>query len=111
MSQYFIYPKRVIKDSAVFILVFQPASFFIHWLNFASYVYVVVIVATAWVWGVEVEHMKHEEHLKAENGGRLPEPPAHDFLNMRNKPFPWGPNSLFFNPAVRDYHTIFVFSS
>ena len=50
---------------------------------------------------VEAEHAEHQEHLKKENGGHLPEVPAHDYLNRRVKPYPWGPNSLFFNPHVR----------
>ncbi|KAI0067806.1 hypothetical protein BV25DRAFT_1819243 [Artomyces pyxidatus] len=54
----------------------------------------------AWVRNVEAEHAEHEEHVKEENGGHLPEVPAYDYLNKRVKPFPWGPNSLFFNPHV-----------
>jgi cytochrome c oxidase subunit 6a len=54
----------------------------------------------AWVRNVEAEHAEHQEHLRKENGGHLPEVPAHDYLNKRVKPYPWGPNSLFFNPHV-----------
>ncbi|KAI0320355.1 COX6A, subunit VIa of cytochrome c oxidase [Amylostereum chailletii] len=54
----------------------------------------------AWVRNVEVEHAAHLEHERKENGGHLPEPPAYDYLNRRSKPFPWGPNSLFFNPHI-----------
>ncbi len=54
----------------------------------------------AWVRNVEAEHAEHEEHIKKENGGHLPEVPAYDYLNTRRKAFPWGPNSLFFNPHV-----------
>jgi hypothetical protein len=39
----------------------------------------------------------------AENDGKLPQPPRYEYLNKRNKPFPWGPNSLFFNPRVSLY--------
>ncbi|KAH9081980.1 COX6A, subunit VIa of cytochrome c oxidase [Lactarius deliciosus] len=54
----------------------------------------------AWVRNVEAEHAEHQEHLKKENGGHLPEAPGYDYLNRRVKPYPWGPNSLFFNPHV-----------
>jgi hypothetical protein len=49
---------------------------------------------------VEAEHRQHMEHLKAENDGHIPFPPKYEYLNMRGKPFPWGMNSLFFNPHV-----------
>jgi len=51
-----------------------------------------------WVQKVESEHAKHQEHLMAENDGHIPFPPDYDYLNTRAKPFPWGKNSLFFNP-------------
>jgi len=51
-----------------------------------------------WVQKVEGEHAVHQEHLKAENDGHLPFPPDYEYMNMRSKPFPWGANSLFFNP-------------
>lgn len=57
---------------------------------------------------VEAEHAEHQEHLKKENGGHLPEVPAFDYLNKRLKPYPWGPNSLFFNPHVRSTFLISV---
>ncbi|EAU93210.1 hypothetical protein CC1G_10278 [Coprinopsis cinerea okayama7 len=57
-----------------------------------------IVAVVAWVYNVEVEHAAHIEHLKEENGGELPETPAYDFLNRRAKPFPWGANSLFWNP-------------
>lgn len=53
-----------------------------------------------WVRRVENEHAEHEAHIKAEHGGELPAIPDYDYLNRRNKPFPWGMNSLFFNPHV-----------
>lgn len=56
-----------------------------------------------WVEKVEAEHAEHQEHLKAENDGHLPMPPNYDYLNVRAKPFPWGANSLFFNPHVRSH--------
>ncbi|XP_006454700.1 COX6A subunit VIa of cytochrome c oxidase [Agaricus bisporus var. bisporus H97] len=59
-----------------------------------------VAVCTIWVYNAESEHMAHLEHMRQENGGELPQPPEYDFLNRRNRPFPWGMNSLFFNPEV-----------
>ncbi|KAF5337273.1 hypothetical protein D9611_003106 [Ephemerocybe angulata] len=59
-----------------------------------------IAVCTAWVYNAEAEHAAHIEHIKHENGGELPEPPAYDYLNRRSKPFPWGNNSLFWNPHV-----------
>ncbi|KAF8481279.1 COX6A, subunit VIa of cytochrome c oxidase [Russula ochroleuca] len=58
------------------------------------------VAVIAWVRNVEAEHAEHQEHLKRENDGHLPEVPGYDYLNKRVKPYPWGPNSLFFNPHV-----------
>lgn len=60
-----------------------------------------MITGGIWVYQTEVEHGKHLDHLREENGGTLPQPPDYEYLNRRVKPFPWGMNSLFFNPAVR----------
>lgn len=78
-----------------------------------------VAVCALWVRNVEAEHGAHQAHLLEENGGKLPEPPAYEYLNRRRKssflaacmpvlifiadggPFPWGVNTLFFNPKVR----------
>ncbi|KAH8102532.1 cytochrome C oxidase subunit [Cristinia sonorae] len=60
-----------------------------------------IVVAALWVRNVEAEHAEHAHHLRAENDGHLPEPPRYDYLNKRTKPFPWGANSLFFNPHVQ----------
>ncbi|KXN83646.1 Cytochrome c oxidase subunit 6A, mitochondrial [Leucoagaricus sp. SymC.cos] len=71
------------------------------WRKISIYVCVPAIaVCCAWVYNVETEHAAHVEHIKHENGGELPETPAYDYLNRRSKPFPWGPNSLFFNPRT-----------
>ncbi|KAH7883492.1 COX6A, subunit VIa of cytochrome c oxidase [Phlebopus sp. FC_14] len=59
-----------------------------------------IVVAALWVNNVESEHAAHAEHLMAENDGKLPQPPPYEYLNRRVKPFPWGDNSLFFNPKV-----------
>jgi len=57
-----------------------------------------IAVCIAWVRNAEAEHHAHQEHLAAENDGHLPHPPAYPYLNFRAKPFPWGMNSLFWNP-------------
>ncbi|KAJ9108252.1 hypothetical protein QFC19_002500 [Naganishia cerealis] len=38
--------------------------------------------------------------IREANGGELPERPVYPYMNIRNKPFPWGQQSLFFNPEV-----------
>jgi cytochrome c oxidase subunit 6a len=53
-------------------------------------------VCGVWTYQIEKEHKEHLEHEKHENGGELPEVPSYDYLNRRTKPYPWGPNSLFF---------------
>jgi cytochrome c oxidase subunit 6a len=58
-------------------------------------------VVVAYVYNLESEHAAHLEHLKHENGGELPEKPHYPYLHRTAKPFPWGPNSLFWNPKVR----------
>ncbi|KAF9452587.1 mitochondrial cytochrome c oxidase subunit VIa [Macrolepiota fuliginosa MF-IS2] len=69
------------------------------WRKISFYVCVPAIaVCVAWVYNAETEHAAHVEHIKEENGGVLPETPAYDYLNRRSKPFPWGMNSLFYNP-------------
>ncbi|EIN14114.1 mitochondrial cytochrome c oxidase subunit VIa [Punctularia strigosozonata HHB-11173 SS5] len=59
-----------------------------------------IIVCSAWVYNLEADHEEHNRHLMEENGGKLPEPPAYEYLNRRVKPYPWGMNSLFFNPRT-----------
>ena len=78
----------------------QPVCKLDMFLSHSLTFLITVAVCTAWVYNAEVEHAAHIEHIKAENGGELPETPAYDFINRRSKPFPWGPNSLFFNPHV-----------
>jgi len=71
------------------------------WRKISYYVCIPAItVCVAWVYNAEAEHAAHISHVKEENGGELPETPAYDYLNRRGKPFPWGVNSLFFNPHV-----------
>ncbi|KAF9462164.1 COX6A, subunit VIa of cytochrome c oxidase [Collybia nuda] len=57
-----------------------------------------IAVCVAWVYNAEMEHKAHLDHLRVENDGHLPEIPSYDYLNKRGKPYPWGMNSLFFNP-------------
>jgi len=72
------------------------------WRKISLYVCVPIVLSTiAWVNNVEGEHAAHLEHLKEEHGGELPEKPEYPYLNKRSKPFPWGNNSLFFNPKVQ----------
>ncbi|KAF9787230.1 X15341 cytochrome C oxidase subunit [Thelephora terrestris] len=69
------------------------------WRKISFYFCIPAITACYfWVEKVEAEHAQHVEHLKAENDGHIPFPPNYEYLNMRGKPFPWGMNSLFFNP-------------
>ncbi|KAJ7783678.1 cytochrome c oxidase subunit VIa-domain-containing protein [Mycena maculata] len=72
------------------------------WRKMSYYVCIPALVAIfgTYVYNVEIEHKAHNEHLMAENDGKLPQPPRYEYLNKRNKPFPWGPNSLFFNPKA-----------
>ncbi|WFD27644.1 Cytochrome c oxidase subunit 6A [Malassezia nana] len=54
----------------------------------------------AYMYNVEMRHAAHQEHLLQENNGELPERPNYEYLNIKNKKFPWGQQSLFFNPKV-----------
>ena len=72
-------------------------------LSFQETLYIELYIAfltILWVRRVEGEHAEHEAHIKAEHGGELPPIPDYEYLNRRGKPFPWGMNSLFFNPHV-----------
>ncbi|QRV75712.1 cytochrome C oxidase subunit 6A, mitochondrial [Ceratobasidium sp. AG-Ba] len=72
------------------------------WRKISFYVcFPVIAVGMAWVQKAESAHHEHLEHLKHENGGQLPEKPNYPYLNKRDKPFPWGVNSLFFNPETQ----------
>ncbi|KZT51559.1 mitochondrial cytochrome c oxidase subunit VIa, partial [Calocera cornea HHB12733] len=71
------------------------------WRNISYFVCVPVIIGGYfWVQSVEGEHEAHQKHLAEEAGGHLPEKPRYEYLNIRRKPFPWGNNSLFYNPHV-----------
>ena len=58
------------------------------------------IVFGVYMYRVESAHHHHQEHIIEENDGQLPERPDYDYLNMKRKNFPWGQQSLFFNPKV-----------
>ncbi|KAF8331502.1 cytochrome c oxidase, subunit VIa [Cantharellus anzutake] len=58
-----------------------------------------VFLLALYVKQVEDEHHEHMEHVKAELGGEIPKP-DYAWLGKRAKPFPWGNNSLFFNPEA-----------
>ncbi|KAF9229178.1 COX6A, subunit VIa of cytochrome c oxidase [Gyrodon lividus] len=69
------------------------------WRKISFYVaFPATFVTCAWVYNVESEHASHEKYLIEENDGKLPQPPPYEYLNRRVKPFPWGVNTLFFNP-------------
>ncbi|KZT05867.1 mitochondrial cytochrome c oxidase subunit VIa [Laetiporus sulphureus 93-53] len=72
------------------------------WRRISLFVCIPAIgVCGLWVRNVEAEHSAHQKHLQAEHGGHLPEPPAYEYLNRRaSGGFPWGQNTLFFNPRV-----------
>ncbi|KAG1749893.1 COX6A, subunit VIa of cytochrome c oxidase [Suillus paluster] len=71
------------------------------WRRISFYVCVpATIVCALWVRNVEAEHAEHTEHIKAEHDGHLPEIAPYEYMNRRLKPYPWGMNSLFFNPHV-----------
>lgn len=57
-----------------------------------------VTSALFYLGGKEAEHMKHHEHELEENDGELPPRPKYEHLNWKVHDFPWGPQSLFFNP-------------
>ncbi|KAF5375152.1 hypothetical protein D9758_000380 [Tetrapyrgos nigripes] len=72
------------------------------WRKISYYVCIPAIATCSiWVYQVEKEHKDHLEHMRHENDGVMPQPPAYEYLNVRRKPYPWGPNSLFFNPEVQ----------
>merc|ERR1712014_316309 len=52
------------------------------------------------IYNEEKAHAEHAEHLKEENGGEMPEKKVYTYMNVRKKAFPWGPQTIFFNPEV-----------
>ncbi|KAL4402393.1 Cytochrome c oxidase subunit 6A [Malassezia pachydermatis] len=57
-------------------------------------------VLAVYIYKIESEHAAHQAHVLEENGGELPERPDYEYLNIKNKKFPWGQQSLFYNPKV-----------
>ncbi|KAL9937579.1 hypothetical protein V8E36_003124 [Tilletia maclaganii] len=57
-------------------------------------------VIGVYVYGIEAEHIHHRDHEIHENGGKLPERPFYEYNNIRKRSFPWGQQSLFFNPKA-----------
>ncbi|CAK5264539.1 unnamed protein product, partial [Mycena citricolor] len=77
------------------------------WRKMSYYVCIPALaIFGTYVYNVEIEHKAHNAHLMAENDGKLPQPPRFEYLNKRNKPFPWGMNSLFFNSSMQRDMTI-----
>ncbi|KIY50569.1 COX6A, subunit VIa of cytochrome c oxidase [Fistulina hepatica ATCC 64428] len=60
-----------------------------------------ILLVSYTAYNKESEHKHHLDHLAHENGGAIPQPPEYEYLNRRGKPFPWGNNSLFFNPKMQ----------
>lgn len=42
-----------------------------------------IVGGSIWAYKLEADHHHHLEHLKEENGGELPHPPAYEYLNIR----------------------------
>ncbi|WAR51904.1 hypothetical protein PtB15_1B341 [Puccinia triticina] len=59
-----------------------------------------IVLALVNAYNLAKEHEHHLEHIKEENGGELPERINYDYLNIRNKSFPWGNYTLFYNPKT-----------
>ncbi|WFD35961.1 Cytochrome c oxidase subunit 6A [Malassezia cuniculi] len=57
------------------------------------------VVLGVYMYKIESEHAKHHEHVLEEHGG-LPERPDYEYVNIKTKKFPWGQQSLFYNPKV-----------
>ncbi|WWC88014.1 uncharacterized protein L201_002917 [Kwoniella dendrophila CBS 6074] len=71
------------------------------WRKISYYVCIPgILVGAAWTYKLEAAHHEHLEHLKHENGGEAPERPVYSYMNFRVKPFPWGMQTLFYNPEV-----------
>ncbi|EIW72713.1 cytochrome c oxidase subunit 6a [Tremella mesenterica] len=69
------------------------------WRKISFYVCIPgIAVATLWTWKAESAHAEHKAHAKAE--GHEHERVVYSYMNVRTKPFPWGNQSLFFNPEV-----------
>lgn len=71
------------------------------WRNASLFVLIPgCIVFGAYAYKIESAHHAHTEHVLEENNGELPPRAEYSYLNLRHKQFPWGNQSLFFNPEV-----------
>lgn len=71
------------------------------WRKVSLYVLIPAgIVLGAYMYKVESKHLAHAKHVYEENDHSLPERPDYEYLNIKAKRFPWGQQSLFFNPLV-----------
>ena len=71
------------------------------WRKISLYVLIPgAVVLGAYMYKIESEHHAHHEHILEENDGQLPERPDYEYVNMKSRNFPWGQQSLFFNPKV-----------
>ncbi|WFD30735.1 Cytochrome c oxidase subunit 6A [Malassezia sp. CBS 17886] len=53
-----------------------------------------------YMYRVESAHIAHGEEEFKENGDELPPRPDYPYLNLKAKNYPWGQQTLFFNPRV-----------
>ncbi|WVO13401.1 hypothetical protein L204_101016 [Cryptococcus depauperatus] len=66
------------------------------WRKISFYVCIPgVMVGALWTYKVESAHLEHQAHAPAPS-----EKPVFSYMNIRTKPFPWGNQSLFYNPKV-----------
>ncbi|ORX34165.1 cytochrome c oxidase subunit VIa-domain-containing protein [Kockovaella imperatae] len=73
------------------------------WRRLSYYVALPACLVTGiWVYLGEKEHADHRQALISSdaNGGEPPERKVYSYMNIRTKPFPWGNQTLFFNPDV-----------
>merc|ERR1712080_494543 len=69
------------------------------WRKITYYVaFPAIIIALLNAKNLAAEHEAHIEHMKEENGGELPERIVYPYFNKREKDFPWGPYTPFYNP-------------
>ncbi|AAW42443.1 hypothetical protein CNBC1700 [Cryptococcus deneoformans B-3501A] len=67
------------------------------WRKISFYVCIPgIIVGGLWTYKIEAAHAEHLAHSDED----LSQRPVYPYMNMRAKPFPWGMQSLFYNPKV-----------
>lgn len=53
-------------------------------LTFSFFVCIPACIAGGWwTYKLEADHEHHLDHIREENGGHLPAPPAYEYLNIR----------------------------